>query len=304
MAPLRYLVLLTLLLPATTTAIEEEGWFSVHKGYLSASTQKLVQSYGWTLEWTSEEDRKISQPFSVQSESLVDGLNNLLHMYEGRFVADLYHGNKVVRISPAPHDMQVLMPSADQIGSIRPTVIPPKIVEKAEKFRSIPTTPPAPESDVADDAPPPKEEAPPQKEAQPAAPPEWKEIAPKEEEDVDYSGSEVYDVTPIDKSGLDEPHSQLPTERISDQVAIPGSMPDAVFQVASMQERAKAEAMVSRLLELGYDTRLSEYWRDDQSWFRVRVHVDANENADKVKEDLEAHGYSVWVLLPGFSSRD
>ncbi len=304
MVPLRHLVLLALILPATTAATEEEDWFSVHEGHLSANIQKLIQSYGWTMEWKSDEDRIISQPFSVQSESLTDGLNNLLSMYEGKFVADLYNGNKVVRITPSPHNVEVMLPPADQLGTIRPIVIPPKIFEKAEKIRNIPS--PAPESDAEDDAPPPppQADAPPPVDAkpEPAAPPEWVEVAPEEE--VDYTGSEVYDVTPIDKSGLDDPHSQLPAEMIPAQVAMPGSMPDAVFQVASMQEKAKAEKTVSRLLELGYDVRLSEYWRGDQSWFRVRVHVDANEDADKVKEDLEAHGYPVWVLLPGFSSRD
>ena len=295
MAPLRRLALLALLLPAAAAATTgEEDRFAIHKGYLSASVQKLVQSYGWTLEWTSEEDRIIDQPFSVSNESLTDGLRNVLNQYKGKFVADLYFGNKVVLVSLLPSGTQIMLPPDDQIGEILPVAIPkPRI----EVVRPLP--PEEPKKDAEDDTPaaPAQADTPPP----PAAPPQWKEVVPDEE---DYSDMEVYDVAPEDKSGAEEPHSQLPTEMIPAQVTMPGSMPDAVFQVAALKEKIRAEDIVSHLLSLGYDARLSEYWRNDQSWFRVRVHVDANKDLDKVKRELEGHGYSVWVLLTGFSSRE
>ena len=292
MAPLRHLVVLALLASPATAEVEEDGWFVVNKGLLSANVKKLVEHHGWTLEWTSAEDRRISQPFKMESESLTHGLNTLLNLYEGRLVADLYSGNKVVHVFPKPHNMEVMLPPDDYIGDIQPVRL--KVVELK----------PAPKDDTDVAPPPPPQEAPQPPPAQPPTPPSWTEVKPEEEEEeeVDYTGSEVYDVEPIDKSGI-EPHSQLLPDP---PVTIEGSLPAAVFQVqvAALKEKEKAEAMVEHLLKLGYDARVSEYWRNDQPWFRVRVHVDANENTDKVRKDLEAHGYPVWVLLEGFSAHD
>lgn len=77
--------------------------FTVQQGHLSANVQRLVNSYHWYLKWDSEEDRIIDYPFEISNRSLEDGINSLLAIYQGAFVADIYAKNQVVQIvTPSP----------------------------------------------------------------------------------------------------------------------------------------------------------------------------------------------------------
>lgn len=88
--------------------------FTVQRGYLSSSVRQLVSRYHWALRWDSAEDRVIEHPFVIHHTSLEDGLNNLLAVYRGAFVADLYARNQVVRIvTPAP-GIEVELPVGSQ----------------------------------------------------------------------------------------------------------------------------------------------------------------------------------------------
>ena len=93
------------------TESESTGSFTVQRGYLSASVLRLVDSHGWSLIWDSEEDRVIDRPFVVSNLSLEDGLTNLLSIYKGVFVADIYAGNRVVHISTAQPGIEITLPA-------------------------------------------------------------------------------------------------------------------------------------------------------------------------------------------------
>ena len=90
--------------------------FEISQGYLSASMQTLARSHGWSVVWSSAEDRIIDYPFTIPNASLEEALGNILAMYEGQLVADLYHGNRVVVISSAPPRSTVDI-SADSPGA-------------------------------------------------------------------------------------------------------------------------------------------------------------------------------------------
>lgn len=82
----------------------------VGEGHLSVSVRQLVEGHGWSLIWATEEDRNIDVPFTITNRSLQDALMELLALYKGKLVADLYAGNRVVVIDLAPPDTRVLMP--------------------------------------------------------------------------------------------------------------------------------------------------------------------------------------------------
>ncbi|MYF11475.1 MAG: hypothetical protein F4229_10925 [Gammaproteobacteria bacterium] len=84
--------------------------YEVGEGHLSVSVRQLVESHGWSLIWATEEDRNIDVPFTITNRSLQDALIELLTLYKGKLVADLYASNRVVVIDLAPPDTRVLMP--------------------------------------------------------------------------------------------------------------------------------------------------------------------------------------------------
>ena len=122
--------------------------FEISQGYLSASMQALARSHGWSVVWSSAEDRIIDYPFTIPNSSLEEALGNILAMYEGQLVADLYHGNRVVVISSAPPRSTVDM-SADSPGA---AVAPAPETADAVVATPAPTPPVTP--DAATIAPP------------------------------------------------------------------------------------------------------------------------------------------------------
>lgn len=86
------------------------GEFEVREGYLSASVRQLVVSYGWSLVWEADEDRRIDFPFMVDNQSLEEALINILEGYRGQFVADLYMKNRVVVVDTPPPRVEVDLP--------------------------------------------------------------------------------------------------------------------------------------------------------------------------------------------------
>ena len=103
----RVAVLVALVAGGTAQAQMHE----VGEGYLSTSLRELVEGHGWSLIWATEEDRAIEVPFTITNTSLRDALNELLALYDGKLVADLYHGNQVVVVDLAPPQTRVLMPN-------------------------------------------------------------------------------------------------------------------------------------------------------------------------------------------------
>lgn len=83
----------------------------VGEGYLSTSLRELVEGHGWSLIWATEEDRTIDVPFTITNTSLQDALTELLALYDGKLVADVYQGNQVVVVDLAPPNTRVLMPN-------------------------------------------------------------------------------------------------------------------------------------------------------------------------------------------------
>lgn len=85
--------------------------YEIGEGHLSTSLRQLVEGHGWSLIWATEEDRTIDVPFTITNASLRDALTQLLALYDGKLVADLYQGNQVVVVNLAPPDTRVLMPN-------------------------------------------------------------------------------------------------------------------------------------------------------------------------------------------------
>ena len=92
-----------------SAALAQED-FVVREGYLSTSVGELVDYWGWSLVWRSDEDRMIDHAFSISNDSLEGALEGLLAMYSGRFVADLFEDNRVVLVGLPPPQVDVLMP--------------------------------------------------------------------------------------------------------------------------------------------------------------------------------------------------
>lgn len=103
------LLVLTSVLSPRAVAAE----FEVGAGYLSASVRQIVEGYGWSLVWVADEDRFIDHPFTVNNGSLREALNDLLAIYRGQLVADLYEGNRVVLIDAAPPRVRVVLPGEE-----------------------------------------------------------------------------------------------------------------------------------------------------------------------------------------------
>ncbi len=83
----------------------------IGEGHLSTSLRQLVEGHGWSLIWATKEDRTIDVPFTITNTSLQDALTELLALYDGKLVADLYRGNQVVVVDLAPPETRVLMPN-------------------------------------------------------------------------------------------------------------------------------------------------------------------------------------------------
>ncbi len=108
--------------PSSATAAE----FEVSPGHLSASVRDIVESYGWSLVWAADEDRVVDYPFAIGNGSLREALTDLLTVYRGQFVADLYEGNRVVLVDSAPPRIRVVLPDGasgnDDAGVVGPPV--------------------------------------------------------------------------------------------------------------------------------------------------------------------------------------
>lgn len=87
--------------------------FVVEKGYLSAGVRQLVDSWGWSLVWKADEDRVIDHAFDIENDSLKGALEDLLGMYDGKFVADLFEQNRVVLVGVPPARTDVVMPGEE-----------------------------------------------------------------------------------------------------------------------------------------------------------------------------------------------
>ena len=111
------LVATTLMLLACSATAED---YEIREGYLSASVREVVEGYGWTLIWAAEEDRLVEHAYTVSNGSLPDVVTNILVMYGGHLVADLYEGNEVIVIDSAPPRMRVLLPgeAVDTAGDL------------------------------------------------------------------------------------------------------------------------------------------------------------------------------------------
>lgn len=87
--------------------------FVVEEGYLSTSVRELVDSWGWSLVWKADEDRVIDHAFDIENDSLKGALENLLGMYRGEFVADLFERNRVVLVGVPAARTNVVMPGEE-----------------------------------------------------------------------------------------------------------------------------------------------------------------------------------------------
>lgn len=77
--------------------------FTVKVGLLSDSLRRLVEDrFAWTLKWMSDTDRRIEGEFDISASSLEVALRELLGLYQGVFVADLYDANRMVLVQEAP----------------------------------------------------------------------------------------------------------------------------------------------------------------------------------------------------------
>ena len=100
--------------------------FEVSAGHLSVSVRDIVESHGWSLVWAADEDRVVDYPFVIGNGSLREALTDLLAIYRGQFVADLYEGNRVVLVDSAPPRIRVVLPdSASGDGDVSVAVPSP-----------------------------------------------------------------------------------------------------------------------------------------------------------------------------------
>ena len=111
--------------------------FEVGTGYLSASVRDIVESYGWSLVWAADEDRVVDYPFVIANGSLREALTDLLAIYGGQFVADLYEGNRVVLVDSAPPRVRVVLPGA-AVGSDDVRAVAPARVSTAYPVGTAP----------------------------------------------------------------------------------------------------------------------------------------------------------------------
>ena len=111
--------------------------FVVEQGYLSTNVRQLVDSWGWSLVWKAEEDRIIDHAFDIENESLKSALENLLGMYDGEFVADMFERNRVVLVGVPAARTDVVMP-----GEEVETVADEVAETAAEPEPSVDDTPP------------------------------------------------------------------------------------------------------------------------------------------------------------------
>ncbi len=93
--------------PPPSGVLSEPGFgsrrFTVKVGLLSDSLRRLVEDrFAWTLKWVSETDRRIEGEFDISAASLEGALRELLGLYQGAFVADLYDANRMVLVREAP----------------------------------------------------------------------------------------------------------------------------------------------------------------------------------------------------------
>ena len=85
----------------------------MEQGYLSTSVRQLVDSWGWSLVWQADEDRVIDHAFDIENDSLKGALENLLGMYNGELVADLFERNRVVLVGVPAARTDVVMPGEE-----------------------------------------------------------------------------------------------------------------------------------------------------------------------------------------------
>ena len=73
-----------------------------------------MDSWGRSLVWRADEDRVIDHAFDIDidndNDSLKGALENLLGMYNGEFVADLFERNRVVLVGVPAAQTDVVMP--------------------------------------------------------------------------------------------------------------------------------------------------------------------------------------------------
>ena len=140
--------------PLTAAAAEYE----VRAGYLSASVRDIVEAYDWSLVWAADEDRIVDHPFEIGNGTLREALTDLLAVYRGQFVADLYEANRVVVIDAAPPRVRVLLPGEQVPDAVSQAT--PLSASRIAEARDIPlealaaaeaTQPPPPPADSAAD---------------------------------------------------------------------------------------------------------------------------------------------------------
>ena len=145
------LAALVVLIGGIAPGSAEAAEFEVSPGHLSASVRDIVESYDWSLVWAADEDRVVDHPFVIGNGSLREALTDLLVIYRGQFVADMYEGNRVVLIDSAPPRIRVVLPGTasggDQVAVGAPSPVAAtrsgatlRAVDAADSSSSDPTS--------------------------------------------------------------------------------------------------------------------------------------------------------------------
>lgn len=298
--------------------------FTVREGYLSASVRKLVVDHGWSLIWDSEEDRVVDRSFHVPNPSLAAGLSNIFLMYKGAFVADLYQGNKVARVTAAPPGVSVHLPEgmteasppqnmtsdealpdallpasgADDMPPaeliFEPDLKPDPIEEEMltvqmldlpQMWESVEPEPNAMPKIVASLAIPPEPESPPKPRPRAESNGEMKFVKAR---GGSWGGLLL---TKAKEIGFDMP-----------KTALSDSSPRPVLQIMSVKDKKKAETELSHLRALGFDAYLQPFRQGETLWHRLQVRLAPGQSVESVKAEMKDNGYeAIWVVPQDFA---
>lgn len=283
-------------------ANEGDTTFKVKIGHLSENVRALAHSHGWSLEWTSDEDRIIIRPFDMANPSLDVALSKIFAPYKSTFSTALDQEKKVVRVTTAGQGTPEEGMSDSEgeedlrwskeldfepdLESTTPPEPPPfdgekktvRMLDLSQAWESEGAEPVTPRpAEVA------KQQA------------SVEEISPK---------PEAQDGKAPESSGdsADSPSHVVSAEKAKSvpekpETASSPASPEPVLQILSAKDKGKAEKELARLRELGHDVFLEEFHHDGTLWHRLKMRLVSGQSVEDAKAKLKGLGYdAVWVV--------
>lgn len=280
-------------------ANEGDTTFKVKIGHLSENVRALVHSHGWSLEWSSDEDRIIIRPFDMANPSLDVALPKIFAPYKDTFSTALDQEKKVVRVTTAGQGApEEGMSDSEGEEGLRWS----KELDFEPNLES--TTPPEPPPFEGEKKTVRMLDLPQAWESEKAEPvtPEPADVAKLQTPAIELSSKqEVQDGKAPEPSGnpADSPSRVVSAEKAKstpETVSSPAS-PEPVLQILSTKDKGKAEKELARLRDLGHDAFLEEFHHNGTLWHRLKIRLASGQSVEDAKAELKGLGHStVWVV--------